>query len=302
MTDTMHYMMEQRYHVSMIFGIPEFYRRWGFAVTLAEHTTLLRLPDAGINAPEVSFKIRAAKPGDIQAMQKMHALNDAETACSLIRTQAHLGNKWRQWESVCALTDTRGKLAAYFRGRRSASDYTIDEAGVADDDACAGVLHAAARLATEAGADRLRFRAPPSHPLIRHLQQYGALQDMETSREINGMMAFANIGEALESMIPEWENRLLQSTSAPAHAELTLLVGRAAWRVRAHHGAMDVSPGSGGNKIALSAQEFIQLTTGFRDLEEVLAAKRRIVDAQGLALLRGMFPKREPYVWALDRF
>ena len=302
MTDTMRYMQEQRYHVSMIFDVSEYYQRWGFAAALADYATVVGLTATDASAPERQFKMRPAKPGDIQAMQKMHALNDTDTACSLIRTQAHQANKWNQWEPVRVLTDGRGKLAAYFRGLHTDSDYTIDEVGVADDDACAGVLNAVIQLARETGAGRLRFAAPPSHPLIRQLHQRPLQQEMETHGDSNGMMAFANLGEALESMIPEWESRLTKTLPAPPHAEITLLVGRTAWRVRAHHGAVDVSPGSGGNKVGVSAQELIQLTVGHRDLEEVLATKRRIVNAEGMALLHAMFPRRVPYVWVLDRF
>jgi predicted acetyltransferase len=301
-TDTLRYMREHRYHVSMLFGVSELYRRWGFAATIAQHTTIVDLATRDISPPDRPFKMRAAKPGDIQAIQKMHGLNDTETSCSLIRTQAHLANKWKHWDSVRVLTDGRGKLSAYFRGAPADSDYAIDELGVADEDACTALLHAAAGLAEEAGARRLAIAAPPNHPLIRHLCRCHPCQERNTPDKTCGMMAFANLGEALESMIPEWENRLVNSTLTGCHAEATLIVGRTAWRVRAHHSAVDVTPGTGPNKLVLSPQELIQLTTGCLALEECLAAKRRMLNTGGLALLQAIFPMRMPYVWVLDRF
>ena len=301
-TDTLRFMQEQRYHVSMVFGVSDFYRRWGYAPALLEHRTAIDPSNPVLSAPDPPFKLRPAKPGDIQAMQKIHASNDADTACSLIRTQAHLANKWKQWETVCVLTDARGKLSAYFRAGCSDTDYLVDEVGVVDHDACAGVLHVTARLAREAGMDRLVFASAPNHPLIRFIRRQVRHDKTESSGDHNGMMAFVNLGEALESMIPEWESRLLRSSLAHSHAEVSLLVGKSAWHVRAHHGAVDVSPSPGGNKIVLSPQELIQLTVGCRDLGEVLAAKRRIVNAEGLALLHAIFPERTPYVWMLDRF
>ena len=226
----------------------------------------------------------------------------SELACSLIRTQAHLANKWRQWETVRVLTDGRGKVAAYFRGRLLDSGYTVDEFGAADADACAGVLHAAALLSRQAGAAWLSFNGPPDHPMVRQVRRRCAEMGLEIAAHTVGMMAFANVGEALESMIPEWENRLLRLAPVPPHAELTLLAGRTAWRVRAHHGAVDISPGSGGNKIAFSAQELIGLTVGALELGEVLASKRHILGTEAAVLLRAMFPKRTPYVWTVDRF
>ncbi len=301
-TDTMHYMQEQKYHVCMLFGVREFYRRWGFAPTLVENTVSMNTPRLVRVALEVPYRVRSVKPGDIQAMQKMHSLHEAELSCSVLRTQAHLANKWRLWESVRVLTDAQGKVTAYFRGSKGDSGFIIDEVGAADSEGCARVVDVATQFARQAGLTRLCFNVPPNHPLALHVQEKHARRGLKVAQCSSGMMALANVGEALESMIPEWESRLVEGGHAPAHAELTLLVGRAGWRVRAHHGAMDVSAGTGANKVAFSAQELVQLVVGSLELDEVLASKRRIVSTEGLAVLRAMFPRRLPYVWTVDRF
>ena len=101
MDDALRYMREHRYHVSMLFGIPDFYHRWGFATALAEYSTTITLRDA---SPEASpaCRIRKIKPGDIPAVQRMHAANDEETACSLVRSAAHISNQWTRWEKLTA--------------------------------------------------------------------------------------------------------------------------------------------------------------------------------------------------------
>jgi len=302
MADTLHYMDEQRYHVAMLFGVSEFYGRWGFAGAVPEYCASVNLQETDFLPPKTLFKLRAAKPGDIPTMQKLHLLDEAEIACSLIRTQAHLANKWRQWEGVRVLTDARGKVAAYFRGRISEAGYIVDEAAAVNGETGVAVLHAVSRVARQAGASQLVFHVPPDHSVMRYVRAQLPEGAFERSRQNIGMLAFVNLGEALESMIPEWENRLVQAGPVPPHAEVTLVVGRAGWRVRAHHGAMDVGQGTGGNKVAFSAQELVQLTAGVLDLEEVLSAKRRIVNAEAVVLLRAMFPTRTPYVWTLDRF
>lgn len=300
--DTFRHLQEQRYHMSMLFGVSEYYRRWGFAPALTEYLVTVdsRLP--GKRGPAASLKLRRVKPGDIGALQRLHGLTDGETACSLIRTQAHVANRWRQWEQVQVLTDGQGKVTAYFRGARQGDAYLVDEAGTADDAACAAVLRTVAEQARAAAAPRISLALAPAHPLILAARRQPWWGATETDDEPSGMLSLVNPIETLESMIPDWESRLVASALARTHAEVTLVTGRTAWRVRAHHGAVDVSAGAGINKITVSAQELVQLIVGFAELDEILAAKRRIVSAEGMALLREMFPKRQPYVWALDRF
>ncbi len=301
MDDAMKYLRDHGHHAAMLFGIPDFYHRWGFATALAEHSAAMDIREAEA-AADVPFRMRGAKPGDIPVMQKMHAANDQETACSLIRTAAHMTSRWDRWRNVHVLLNTQGRVIAYFRGARVGAEYVVDEAGVSGHEACGAVLRSAARLAHGECVGRMKFLAPPSHPLIRHLLAYRADHDMRTDRDGGGMVALVNVPEAMESMIPEWESRLRQSPLAGESAEVTLLLDRQPWRVRARRGAVDVTPGAGRNKVSLSAAELVQVFTGYRHLEEVLQSRRRIITAEGMALLAALFPKRVPYVWMMDRF
>src|SRR5690554_1179129 len=76
--DTLHYMHANNYHASMLFGIPNFYHKFGFATSLAEYATYIDTAEAGaVDQPE--YTLRQGKPGDIRAIQKMHDANDART-------------------------------------------------------------------------------------------------------------------------------------------------------------------------------------------------------------------------------
>ena len=140
------------------------------------------------------------------------------------------------------------------------------------------------------------------HPLMQFLLRHRSIHEMRISRDQDGMMAFVNLGESLESMIPEWESQLAQSAARTLRTECTLIVNRKPWRIRANRGAIDISPVTGANKVGLSEAELMQLTVGYRYLDEILAQPRRIITAEGRALLAALFPKRDPYVWRSDRF
>ena len=300
-SDTMRYMRGQRYHVSMLFGIPNFYHRFGFASSLAEYACVVQAREA-LEAPDPHWRMRRGKPRDIRAIAKLHDACDGGVACSVVRSGAHLTNGWEQWRHVRVITDTKGKVRAYFLAQVHQEELNVVETGLSGRQDCAALLRAAAKVAGEARVGRIRFHGPPGHPLQQYLLQYKTTHEMNLTRVDGGMMAIVNLDEALESMIPEWESRLLCSVARDYRTECTLLVDRKPYCLRAHRGSIAISLGFGKNKLSLSQAELLHLLTGYRYLGEILSVHRRAIDAQGRALLRAIFPKRAPYVWHPDRF
>ena len=146
------------------------------------------------------------------------------------------------------------------------------------------------------------LRGPPSHPFLQLLLQYRSVHEMEITRSRGGMMSFVSLEETLESMIPEWESQLLQSSLCNQRIEVTLVVAHAAYRIRADRGAISIAPAAGPNKLSVTAAELMHLLTGYRYLDEVFNRKRRMITPDARAFLALLFPKRTPYVWNLDRF
>ena len=301
MRDTMRYMQHQQYHVSMLFGIPNFYHRFGFTTSIALHYTSIDTLEA-LTATHPQYRLREGKPGDIPALQKIHNAHDAAVACSVVRSRAHITNRWEQFRPVTVLTDDKGKVMAYFLPRPANDALGIHEIGVVDRRACGALLHACARQAQEEFLRKITFHAPPCHPFIQYLLQYKSNHEMAVQRDEGGMLAFVNLEETLESMIPEWESALMLSAAKDYRTQVTLVLDRKFYCIRANKGAIDISANSGSNKVSLSIAELMHLMTGYRYLEEILSSQRRIIAPDARALLNALFPKRAVYVWGPDRF
>ena len=301
MVDTLKYLRDHNYHVGMLFGIPNFYHQFGFETTLADYVIVV---DA-VEAPRTfasELRLREAKPGDIGAVQKIHAANDTDVACSLLRTCAHITNKWDRCKGMRVLTTEQGKVVAYFVAHRKDDHLCVEEVGIAGPDVAGEVLATCVRIAGEETVARIRFLTPPPHPFARFLLLCESVHEMRIVRDRGGMMAFIDVGESLESLIPEWESLLAKSAARDYRTEVTLLVDKEPFRVRANRGAVDVAQVSGCNKTSVSGAELMHLITGYRHVEDILNAQRRIVAPEARALLAVLFPKRSPYVWTFDRF
>ncbi len=300
--ETLDYMRRHGYHVSLLFGIPNFYHRFGFATALADYAITVELEEAA-TIPHLTHQLRDAKPGDIPAIQRIHNANDADVACSAIRTCAHLTNKWTHLaKTVRVLANDQGKVVAYFMARKEGARLAVDEAGVSEPGLCEAVLAACARKATDEMVGRMQFLLPPTHPLARFLLQYKSTHEMRVTHDEGGMLAFINLGETLESMTPEWERLVAASSLRDARAEVTFLIDGEEYRVRAHCGAVDVAATSGRNRVSFTAVELMYLVTGCRHVEDILASRRRILSSETRDFLGAIFPSRAPYIWTFDRF
>lgn len=298
--DTMAYMREHSYHVSMLFGIPNFYHRFGYVTTLADYTVLMDTNEA--LSFENPFQEFLAKPGEVTVIQRLHNANDANAVCSLVRTAAHIHNKWGRWNEWRLLKDEQGKTAAYLYVEPQHDCLYVLESGVAEMGVCAAVVRQAGRIAQEHELPRIRFCQPPAHPVARFLAQFPSIHETRYDRHGGGMMAFISISETLESMIPEWESLLARSVARELRTEFTMLVDGAAYRIRANRGAVDVAASQGTSKISLKTADLMHLITGYRHPADVLEERRCLVTTDARALFTTIFPKRTPYVWRLDRF
>lgn len=300
MQDAFEYMKANNYHVSMLFGIPNFYERFDYVTTLADYVISVDTVEAmTFQSP---LRIRAAKPGDIPVLQRIHSTNNADIPCSLLRTAAHFKNRWERWGRWYVLTDDDGKVEAYFIAHEDGSCLHVDDVGVTEPGLCAAVISAAAKLASDESAGSVRFYVPPPHPLARYLLQFRSTHEMRVERNAGGMMTFVDVLESFENLIPEWESLLAKSTARELRTEFTFCVNGAAYRVRANRGAVDVAAVPGKNKVTVSIGDLMHLVTGYRYVEDILADRRCLVAPEARCLMSVLFPKRTPYVWRFDRF
>lgn len=300
MEDSLRYMADHGYHVSMLFGIPNFYHRFGYVTVLADYSIVLDAFEAAANG--ATPRHRPVKPGDIPALQKIHAANDAGVPCSLLRSSAHFSNRWDFFKDAIVFTNDSGKVVGYLQAREAGEEIVVEEVGVRDSTVFDDVLAACSHMAQESFAARIRFLVPPGHPISQFLTTYPSVHETRRVREQGGMMTCVNIGETLESMTPEWESRIAMSGVRDLRSEVTLMVDGVSYRIRSTRGAIDFAQAQGRNKLALTLRDLTRLLTGYTYLNDILDAERRLITTDARDLLQAIFPKRDPYVWSFDRF
>lgn len=298
--DALAFLREQRYHVAMLFGKPHVHYPWGFHTCLPDYAVVVETRIA--MRQESPYRVRRAGSGDLRVLQRMHSDNDAATSCSILRMSGHFANKAKEFTTFHAIADREGRVAGYFFAQDCGTYLEVEEVGVADAAVCPAVLRHCGELAAETSLGTIRFRVPPSHLFARYMLEQPSLHEVEVLQDGGGMLAFIDIPETLESMIPEWEGRVAESLVRDIRTECTLVVEGQAIRIRANRGALDVAATQGTGRLSLSTRELMVMLTGHRSAADILEGRFGLLGGEARLLLQALFPKRTPYVWPFDRF
>jgi len=302
--DSLRYMNDHRYDLSMTFGHGKLSRQFGYESILSDYIIQVETDEAFKVAryPSHIYRMRNAKPGDIPAIQKIHQQDDARVSCSLLRSKAHITNKWNRYEGLKVCINNSGKVVGYVWLNQGKNTTTILEIGGETHEIFPELLAYCTYMAHEEFCPTLQFHLPPDHPFSAYLGMIASSKSITLNTPTPGHMKFMDIAEALEHMIPEWESRISATLLQELRCEVTMIVGRDTYRIRSNRGAVDIAFTMGQNKYSSPASEFLNLVTGKISIEASYNRIPRLINIQGKALLQALFPKRYPYVYMFDRF
>ena len=296
--DTLAYMQTEGYDVSMLFGIPDFYPKFGYATCLAEPSFTLKTriaETASMGAPK--FTTRPITPADLPDVIALYERNNATRACSLVRTPEYFtgfkkgSNWWRKAESTVILDDA-GQFAGYIVWDKHDDEVIAIEIECVADAFYPSVLAEFARLAIEKRAGLITFHMPLDHPFAIFAQRYGARWTAQYPIDARGMLRIMNQATLFDKLIP----MLHQRASALEPYTITL---------RTDIGETTLSHGQAAHSvcaISLPQSRLMQLICGYRNARDVLNDSGVTAQGDVLPLLDAVFPAGHAYTWVTDEF
>jgi predicted acetyltransferase len=311
--DTVRYMTEQGYDVSLLFGIPDFYNKFGYATSLAKHQVKVATRDAEDAESAASrfadYKQRQIEPADMPEVLALYNAENAIRTGTISRdpeefTEFRKGSSWRSGTESCLWEDASGALAGYAVWDKDRRAVKIVEVG-ADDDALFPVMLAAfARQAVEKRCEAVELYLPPDHAFAEYVQRWGAVWEIEHPRYSDGMMRILNLPELFEKLVPELSRRLVMARSMSDTASVSLKTDLGAVTLFANEGEVRVDRGtSSAATLALPQHALMQLIVGYRSLRDVLNMPGvTLTEGDAVPFLNALFPKGVPYVWLPDYF
>jgi hypothetical protein len=310
--------------LTMLYGIPDFYPKFGYATAGADHYVYLtylwskrtptRLPNG--------WTARPFAKDDLPAVRRLYDLNTARDSTVGAALRPADSAVWHALlssaETAAAGTpegcrvavDSAGEVRAYaWRGtrfwyasmleRRHRHAFILSEV-MADGPASADAIVVACRLwareRSEGNGDPFRHvlvSQPPEGPVAAAAALTDARTTQRTSATGESMARILDVDRLISSLAPELRARLADSLTPPLNTlrfvtdlgESTLSLG-----------------GQGALTAHLPSTTLAQLALGAHDPADLLARLPTPPDPQTHAVLLALFPKRNQHMYVPDRY
>lgn len=297
--EALHYLHDHGFLAAVSFDEFECGHALGFTPAFEERTFRFTVDERAKPCLD-GYRVRAIKPGDLSNLHAIHRRASRDVSCGLLREGAHLSNKWNLLRGGRVVTNRDGLVDAYFIPEDRGARVHVLELG-ARTEALNKVLMAACVDYVRKGMHHdLHISVPREHTFSRYLGTSWQSEQEDRILAPIGAMCVLDLGETLESMVPEWEACVCDSPLREMDEEVTLLIDGTAFRIRTHYGAVDVARQSGRNKFSIRSGEFAKLLTGYCPVSDVYQRAPRLITAEGRAVLQAIFPERNPSFSRID--
>jgi predicted acetyltransferase len=315
--DTVRYMTAEGYDVTLLFGIPDFYTKFGYAVCLpgARGTLSTRNAERAQATASSSYTLRPATDSDLSAILDLYERNNATRTGTLLRPPAYFtrfrkgSNWWRQVEAA-VLLDAQAGIVGYAVWDKVDDEVAIIEVECASDTSesvYASLLYAFAQQAIAKRCGQVHLHLPPDHPFADWVQRFGCEWTLSYPRAGDGMGRILNQGALFDKLTGELTSHLQDRVlPAPgAHLSLCTELGALALHIDAEGGVQINHAGASSDeslRVELPQHILMQLLTGYRSVRDVCRSADVSISPAAQTWLELLFPKGFPYMWQTDMF
>lgn len=303
-TRSVEYMREDGYDVSMLFGIRNFYPKFGYAATPFDYRVELAAKSA-LQAEGV-FQTRSLEDKDLAAIRVIYEMNNSMRSGSVTRTDEwegfSRGSGFDVGTRPCVVVNHLDEVLGYFVWDDTEDRSMVSEAGASHPAVWHSMVHAFAQRAEKLQHEGIQLLIPPDHPLSLVCKRYGCRIQIACPSDGGGMMRIVNLGSTFRKLLPELSRRWLHSDLG-WHGCLRLCtdIGEVCLKLS----RTGVELGESEHEIrslTIPQTKLTQLLIGYRTAAEVQSDEGVEIPTSALSWLNALFPASYPYIWWSDRF
>jgi len=305
------YMFERGYDVSLLFGITDFYPKFGFVSCLPSYklTLTTRTVERALRqaARGRTPKVRLGRPEDFP---RVRALYNQEYACrtgSIFRTSRwkgfRMGSTWGSKTTTLVATVPGGRILAYAGVDDREDALTVFEVA-GDPRAYGALLRALAREAVAKRVESMAFLLPPDDRFSLFSRRFGGTVTVNYPYTGGGMLRVINLATLFDKLSPELTARLQAVGFSGPRRTFLLRTDIGSVRVTAGPAVVRVgSPRRGKQAVVEMAQHWLSpLLFGFRTVAEVASEPGVRIPQALRGLLGVLFPLQWAHVSRADYF
>lgn len=309
MEDSVTYMTDQNFDVTMLFGIRNYYHKFGYAVCVpsVRHTMSTRDAEAAGNS-EGAFRIRDYAEDDLESLLDLYDDSNSRRTCTLIRPREYYkgirkGSNWGRRATTIVVENTAGQFAGYAAYDQSEDDVTVTEVEAWDPAAFPTLLHQFAKMAIDRRCGELTFLLPQDHLFAEYLRRSECRTTMEHPKCGGGMMRILNQDSLFQKLQGELGRRVSASEARNTNLRLGLRTDLGDTLLDIQDGQVEAIPGETSDvRLELPQSKLMQLVLGYRSARSLMSESDVNTRGDVLPIIEALFPVDHPYVWKADYF
>ena len=307
MDDSSAFMTESGFDVAMLFGIPNFYPKFGYATVLPETWAVLDTEEARVAAS--TYQIRKFEMEDVPKISSLYAANNVERTGTPVRDETRwkefkMGSDFGVVADPFVVLNDAGEVIGYFVCDDTEENCILCDIGFQDRTIFETVVRFLGDRATHIGAAQIECSIPADHPFTIFCRRYGCRTNTHNPKNRGGMMRIINQSSTLKGITGELEKRLRRS------AHLSQWSGKILISTDLGQDCLGIDRGrvahtnskANAFHLEIPQDKLIQLMMGRRSIEDLAVEPDVSVIGGIIPILEILFPLGQPHVWWPDRF
>lgn len=310
MRDSVAYMRAHGFDVSMLFGIQDFYPKFGYSVCLNRFS--IKMAAKGTARCEAKGLVRKIKPEELVQAASMYAKDNACRTCSVVRSEEfwrydRKGVVWSwpyvnfdEWYAVC---DEADRVLGYFCAKEGKRIELYEVAG-GNDAVFSTILRYLGDRAKASFVGEISLIVPPDAPMAQFCFEKDAKLEVSYRENGNGMMRIIHLEGLFGKIKGELQTRLKHSEFKDWEGAFTLRTGIGALDFEVARGSLEVKPGERerARSVEMPQSLLIKLVVGCADPRRILSKPDVKVAPELVGPLCALFPQGTPFIWGNDGF
>jgi len=295
------WMEKEGFDCAVLFGIPDFYHKFGYAPCLS--STEWSMPTRDAERAELRLRVRPFEDDDLPALREIYSANNAALTGSIVRNE---NSKWARkgsWYGVHAemfvFEDNSGRIAAYAVRDKATDRSKIVEVGAIGAAHYPSLIRWAADYAVECRSEAVVFLVPEAHPCGQAMIAYGAKRETTYPRNGSGMGRIIRLNPFVEKTLPEWTRRAQWASRPGSSIGIETDIGNATLSLLG--GEVVCSAADAAGTVRLPQFRLMQLAMGYYDAQSAIHLPD-VETAGDPTFFNTLFPRCTAYMWSSDHY
>ena len=308
MNDAVEYMKNNDFPLSMLYGIPRFYHKFGYIEAMGSHKIFIPFKNAALIKSEREF--RPCRNEDIPALNRIYLESNRNKTGFVHRVEKSWYNIAKPKE-LFVFTDNENKPEAYVIYKKvwGGGGY-VSEVVAPSEELREAVLAFCIEKAKESFQCELEFRLAPDMPFSSYLLDFGGrVESMYYAEgEGNAMLRIIDLPLLLKTIEPILQKRFRQMIDTDKECALNIVTEKAGEAsIIYKSGDVAVSAGkiSGAHTFTTKQNLLVRSVIGYWGPERLISRTRKEgidVDDQAAEIISNLFPPLNPVTSEPDYF